>query len=443
MPRSIDELFEDADDGQLIEAIVGAIEDRWLEGAVLPPEQEVPFIVWGATGLISNGGFPRLWSTWSETAEDTLAAYEAIGAHEAVARFRESLAVFPNGIPPDDPQEIFRYLEGLPPEKRAQFDAKCGPLHHEAIIPVLSDWIRARREKYAGLVRRSATLVTSRDPLPPPSPDAPRSEVAAWLTSIGGPKFPMTLRGITLPDARRDTDQSLRVLAAWVGRDEIEYVGLEDCRVSPSGLEALLDLRCLRSLDASSPHIGDAHLKVIARLPHLADLNLSGARITNAGLAGLATMPALRSLKLVGFSAAGSTLKEFGGLEDLEIGSSPGIDGTLAFLESMPGLASLSVYGARLEAVAVRRVATRSGLRSLTLWNTGLVESDLSPLAGHPALRTLSLSELRITEVGAEILASVPNLEAVNFGDAEYTKGALGVFAQRKPALKVDPQRFG
>jgi hypothetical protein len=67
----------------------------------------------------------------------------------------------------------------------------------------------------------------------------------------------------------------------------------------------------------------------------------------------------------------------------------------------------------------------------------------LSPLRGHPALKALSLSDLLITEVGDEILVSMSKLETVDFGNPEYTIGALSVIGQRRPGLKVDRHRFG
>jgi hypothetical protein len=57
---------------------------------------------------------------WSEPSEETVAAYEAIGAGEAVALLRQSLSVFPGGVFPENPIADVDALPKTEREKKAE-----------------------------------------------------------------------------------------------------------------------------------------------------------------------------------------------------------------------------------------------------------------------------------------------------------------------------------
>lgn len=83
--------------------------------AALTPAERVAYCVDAVEREVNNGGFRQFFDNSSgDTALDTVAALEAIGAPQAAALVRRAIAVFPGGEPPADRDERCALMETLP-----------------------------------------------------------------------------------------------------------------------------------------------------------------------------------------------------------------------------------------------------------------------------------------------------------------------------------------
>jgi hypothetical protein len=104
------------------------------------------------------------------------------------------------------------------------------------------------------------------------------------------------------------TDAGLVHLA---GMKNLEFIILEDARVTGSGLSSLHELPRLKRLFLNGAAVTDAGLVNLAGLTALEEIDLTNAKITDASLPILMQLPNLRSLDLTGSQVTRQAVSAF------------------------------------------------------------------------------------------------------------------------------------
>ncbi len=116
---TIDDVLAIDDPTSFAIALSNLVFPRWdRDGyeALTQPER-VAYCVDALEREVNNGGFQQFFANSSgDTASDTLAALEALGAAGAADLVRRAIAVFPNAQPPVDREQRLDLLEQLPGE---------------------------------------------------------------------------------------------------------------------------------------------------------------------------------------------------------------------------------------------------------------------------------------------------------------------------------------
>jgi hypothetical protein len=149
MAEALADLFDHGDDFALCDRLfvrVCEVHGNGVDTSALTDEERTVYLVWGALGVISNGGFRYLFE--SSIRGDphyalTRHAFEAIGCVEAVEAFAQALAAFPDGRPPANPAERLRAygrrVPGFPSAPDRAFVAA-----QDRIQRCLANWARSR-----------------------------------------------------------------------------------------------------------------------------------------------------------------------------------------------------------------------------------------------------------------------------------------------------------
>jgi hypothetical protein len=150
MAEPLAELFDTGEDFALCNRLFVRICEVHGNGAdvsTLSDEERTVYLVWGALGVIGNGGFRYLFE--SSVRGDphytlTRHAFEEIGCREAVEAFGQALAAFPDGRPPTNQakrlREYVRRTPGFPSAPDQVFFAA-----QDSIPRFLANWVRARQ----------------------------------------------------------------------------------------------------------------------------------------------------------------------------------------------------------------------------------------------------------------------------------------------------------
>lgn len=165
MQATIDDLLG-MSDFDLVNGVSVRLEQA-AEAIGKSPSREQEFVILfttGAAGVIGNGGFLYLFEGMFLDEDPglakTIAAFEALGVEDACTAFREALAHFPDGCPPDDGEERTKLYRAVPEEGRDRLDklvwrsketlyrqlAKYVRANKVAIEEILSDYQNRRRE---------------------------------------------------------------------------------------------------------------------------------------------------------------------------------------------------------------------------------------------------------------------------------------------------------
>lgn len=150
MTEPLADLFDNGEDFALCNRLfvrICEIRGNGPDASTLADEERTVCLVWGALGVIGNGGFRYLLE--SPVKGDphlslTRHAFETIGCWEAAEAFDQALSVFPSGRPPADPakrlREYIRRVQEFPSASdRAFFAAQ-----HE-VQRCLANWVRSRQ----------------------------------------------------------------------------------------------------------------------------------------------------------------------------------------------------------------------------------------------------------------------------------------------------------
>lgn len=453
---SIRELLEGADDAELLEAIAVAVSHlQSKRDAGLLKEHLYVLSVWEAAGRVSNGGIKFLLESDDLEFDQVVESFNAIGASEALEYLKSVERIFPNGTIPRDPRWRVEFLD----RNISRVEGTDRSLYSFRILPLLADYVRSRREHFRDLPRFDADVPISA-PIRTETPDshATSSEVARWVLGLGGtvefhehknedgsriqfyevedlPQGPINIAGVVLPNGRRDTRESLKVLSQWVGSPRIEKLSLDKCSVPDTALKVLSEFSMLKDLDLGDTRVGDAGLGAIAGIKGLRRLNLARTCVTDSGLGKIAGLPFLSAINIAGSEIRGMGLGLLTGIEELALGLSRFDDKEMSFLKSMLRIRSVRVNGVPLGPGAISNLRERDSLESLVLWETGLEERDLEPLRGHKKIAFLSLAGLTVSIWGAKLILTLPHLGTLHVDGRRIDPEAKSALLQARPSM--------
>jgi hypothetical protein len=150
MAEALADLFDHGEDSALCDRLfvrICEVHGNGADASALSDEERTVYLVWGALGVIGNGGFRYLFesSVWGDPHYVlTHHAFETIECWEAAEAFGQALAAFPDGRPPTNQakrlREYMRRVPDFPSAADRAFFAAQG-----AIVRCLADWVRSRQ----------------------------------------------------------------------------------------------------------------------------------------------------------------------------------------------------------------------------------------------------------------------------------------------------------
>jgi hypothetical protein len=161
MESDLARLFAEGDDFELCDALYGRIVEAHhndVHAARLGEEERVVFLVWGAFGVINNGGFQYLFEHRVKGDPDfalSARAFREIGCAEAAEAFERTLALFPGSRPPRDVDRRLRLYNSRIASRPTEMDRQF--FRAEASITrSLANYIRTRYGAFRHLETRTS-----------------------------------------------------------------------------------------------------------------------------------------------------------------------------------------------------------------------------------------------------------------------------------------------
>jgi Leucine-rich repeat (LRR) protein len=438
MDPYLSELFARPDDFQLINKVFVRIAERCDGGDLsglseLPKQQKVVLDVWGAGGIIGNGGFQFLFESGLADMPSIAESYEAIGVSRAAAAFREAMSVFPQSTPHADVDERLAYLEKLGPTIEAKLERLSKEVWEcdREVKAKLARYVRANATSFADLPPspwENIEEIRNRD-LPASAADADEESVIRWLESIdvsvqrwndGSHEVSQTapppegnpIISLRLSQHRNSTDTEMSQIVRCRVLHGVREITLDESSISRRGLLFLSKFPDLRLLSLANTDVTDSDLIELFSLSRLESLNLARTSVTNAGLKQLQGIQSLRSLDLSKTPIDDAGLKSLAlltNLSSLELRSTP-IDGSgLTPLAKLP-LDHLMLTEAAVTDDGLRSLAQFRQLKSLGIEDTEIGDLTLSHLANCSQLENLNLSRTKVTDDGLAYVARLLKL---------------------------------
>ncbi len=263
------------------------------------------------------------------------------------------------------------------------------------------------------------------------------------------------------------TDDELAHIAHLIG---LRFLNLDSTRITDEALSHLSNLHQLQTLylsaydvDPERYGVGDAGMKVIARLPALESIKLRRTKITNAGLADLAGCQTLRGVDLseTAVTDAGlvylldlpqlswlgmryyfddskitdeglRTIAQMSSLRFLDLNGTPITDEGLQHLSVLTKLKRLSINDTHVTPEGLVHLAGMQDLENLYIYNT-ITDDSVKHVSRLKGLKQLS-ANLEISDESVALLATLPSLEYLSLSDPRITDAALADIA-RMPSL--------
>lgn len=206
---------------------------------------------------------------------------------------------------------------------------------------------------------------------------------------------------------------------------ELFYIGLWGAAVDDELIQQMRHTPALSWIELHEPHISDAALETLARLPKLRSLSIKPIeryvkpgfdplmycfpnlppqadrpRVTAAGLAAFASAPALDTLDLTDTQVQGRDLGVLASIPTLAHLALPGpVDAeTMPHLQACKRLHGLTLANREVSPDEIERLAEWRNLRKLTLLHVPLSDQALESLGRLDHLNTLELIDCGVTD---------------------------------------------
>lgn len=452
------------------------------DSSSLSREEAVVYDVWGAEGIIGNGGFEYLFESDIKDFERIAKSYEIIGVPSVAQAIRSALEVFPKTIPIDDVDERMAYV--LAPEKKKRLEELSTIVYFadRKTIRQLGAYIRKNQQAFVDLkpTQWEDLNALKKKHLDPPAPDARKDDVITWLRSIDAQvtdwsqfselphiseKFTSPSSGnpivsIELKRYRNTVDQDLERMSQYPALSQLRKTDLSDSFISQNGIKYLARFPNLESVDLSRTDVKDSWLPSLSQISSLKELNLFRTAITNAGLnhiaaltslehldlpyaqitdEGLLTLAPLKELKTLNCSATrigGSglirLLRHFNKLEQLVVDGNEIGDADLQAIGNLTKLQTLILSSPNVTDKGLAHLAGLKHLIYLSLDKTPINGSGFSQFGSMEHLEDLSLYETNVDDDGAKYLGNFSQLKRLSLTKTRVTNGCIEALSQLK-----------
>lgn len=263
---------------------------------------------------------------------------------------------------------------------------------------------------------------------------------------------------IPLPEAQAPQRGDKEPWERWrILADSAEIFSLDLAAMAGplSGLQALLQMRELRTLDLSRTPFSEpallagmplerlnlAHTQVaslgpIAQLTSLKALDVSGVHLPD--LEGLSNLSSLEGLRFSHLALSGPTASHIAACTQLkalalhEVTLAPG---SLQALATLPALQQLSLHGSDLREGDLAALGALATLRDVDLTRCAL--GDAAGLSALTQLRTLSLRKSSLQDADLPHLEALTQLELLALGFTQTTQAPCEALAEKLPGVRV------
>jgi serine/threonine protein kinase len=209
-----------------------------------------------------------------------------------------------------------------------------------------------------------------------------------------------------LGDAEEFTDITDEALTPLKKFYQLGYLNLADCHnITAKGLENIVDLPNLRTLEIKDTYLGDEAMPLIARMK-LTTLNLARTKVTDQGLLSFRSDGPLEDLNLKENKISDEGLKHIGKLRNLRklcLDGCPSISD-----QGVAEISNLNLWALRLKGAGITSKVAKSLLRMKKLKELSIGETDIDDegLLQLSKLKDLVYIEIqkcpRLTESGIE-----------------------------------------
>ena len=328
------------------------------------------------------------------------------------------------------------------------------------IVPVITSAGCDKMKSVVDDVKASAT--SDAQPATPPMQAA--SSIPAVTPAASTEPTPDQLlaefRGLKLHEIN---DIALaRVASRPEAASAITALELQGDQVTAKGLESLVAMENLTSLNLLCPTIPPEGLFVLGRIPSLKLLAIGGTKANDDVVAALTSLSQLESLDLSGTSispAAGAPLNRITNLQSLNLGSTATDDSTIAAIQSLP-IRNLILSRTRISDASLVFIKQMKSLESLEVpfcsvsgagfkgyGGTGLKSLNVGETAfgieGFVNIKGMkSLEELNVFKAGlvehklANVFRTFPKLKILNAGGNSLTNAGMEVFFEGHRTLE-------
>jgi serine/threonine protein kinase/WD40 repeat protein len=298
-----------------------------------------------------------------------------------------------------------------------------------------------------------------------------------WLREVKLDQVKMApedlLAACQLPSLRRldlcetgISDELLAKVELAPGLSELS-IRREEQTVTDQGIESLLPLPNLTSLQLSVVGLKGEGLDDLDLMPKLEELHLINTGLTDAALPHIGRQLGLRNLS-IGFNQVTPTgLIHLGGLaqlEEMNLGALPIDDQSVQLLARHPKLNFLNITYTKVTdeglrglelpelrtMIAFNTKVRGSGLahfgrlEELSLWNVPVEDGDVTEVVKLRELRSLDLENSRITDTGLLQLVALPKLQSLDVTGTKVTPVGIAKFKALAPHVKqFDHDRGG
>jgi len=182
--------------------------------------------------------------------------------------------------------------------------------------------------------------------------------------------------------------------------EEVRFITLDDSKVTDKGLQSILNCANVTSLHLTRTGVTDETLKKLSAFRKLDYLALENTKVTAAGLNAIADLP-IKHLAMQYCDLTEDTFKAFGkmsALEELWLDHAKMKADWLKHIATLPKLKELNLMAADFDDAAVKYVATMPSLVDLTLNNTNLGDAGFQELLKLPKLRRLWVDSTKVSK---------------------------------------------
>ena len=409
-------------------------------------------LVWGAEGVIDNGGMQYFFECFvcPLKAAD---AFGRIGMPIKSKAIRDATALFPNNAPSPDGRtrnaervDIEKRKPGILDELTHAFWAGETPIE-----TYVAKYAIAHRGDINGRYLPEITGGSWFREVRPPMAEANPQETALWLLSIsssifvraeGGteeqdeyvsgidklPQKAFCIVGIGLDHNRSTTDRDLIDMSRLKALNFVERIDLDETGVTRAGLQTLSHWIGLRKLFLARTRLIDEDLDLLPSLPKLERMTLSGRRLTENAIRRLGRFPSLTKVDFGRIKATDSIMECLSAMSELTELTLDGADISqigLGYLGRMTKLKELSLHGLQLPDEAFLPLGNLAEMESLSLSKCGVGDKTMKQIGKMHKLHFLSITRCPVGNADLLQLADLVKMEDLRLFETDAGDSGL------------------